>query len=57
VIALVNFFGMLGAELHEPIVQTYWSWMPVGDLQVDAALQLDQLSILMTLIITGRGLR
>jgi NADH-quinone oxidoreductase subunit L len=55
VIALVNYFRMIGADLHDPIVQTYWSWMPVGDLQVDAALQLDQLSMLMTLIITGVG--
>jgi NADH-quinone oxidoreductase subunit L len=54
-LALINFFGMLGAELHEPIVRTYWSWMPVGDLQVDAALHLDSLSMLMTLIITGVG--
>jgi NADH-quinone oxidoreductase subunit L len=54
-IAAWNYFRMLGADLHGPIVQTYWSWMPVGDLQVDAALQLDQLSILMTLIITGVG--
>jgi NADH-quinone oxidoreductase subunit L len=54
-IALLNFFGMLGAELHEPVVRTYWSWMPVGELQVDAALQLDQLSMLMTLIVTGVG--
>jgi NADH-quinone oxidoreductase subunit L len=36
-------------------VQRYFSWMPVGDFQVDAALQLDQLSMLMTLIITGVG--
>ncbi len=56
IIALVNFFGMLGVELHEPVIETYWSWMPVGDLQIDAAFQLDQLSILMTLIITGVGL-
>jgi NADH-quinone oxidoreductase subunit L len=55
VIALVNFFGMLGAELHEPIIQHYWQWMPVGSLQVAAAFQLDQLSMLMTLIITGVG--
>jgi NADH-quinone oxidoreductase subunit L len=55
IIALINFFGMRGAEVQEPIVRSYWSWMPVGDLQVDAALQLDQLSILMTLIITGVG--
>ena len=55
VLALINFFGMLGADLHDPIVRTYWSWMPVGELQVDAALQLDQLSMLMTLIVTGVG--
>ena len=54
-IALVNFFGMLGADLHDPIVRTYWSWMPVGELEVDAALQLDQLSLLMTLVVTGVG--
>jgi NADH-quinone oxidoreductase subunit L len=52
-VALINFVGMLGADLHDPIVKTYWSWMPIGDLQVDAALQLDQLSMLMTLIVTG----
>ncbi|MBW3554999.1 MAG: NADH-quinone oxidoreductase subunit L, partial [Gemmatimonadetes bacterium] len=54
-LALINFFGMLGADLHDPIVRSYWSWMPVGELQVDAALQLDQLSMLMTLIVTGVG--
>jgi NADH-quinone oxidoreductase subunit L len=54
-LALVNFVGLLGAELHEPVVETFWSWIPVGELQVDAALQLDPLSILMTLIITGVG--
>ncbi|MGH7463414.1 MAG: NADH-quinone oxidoreductase subunit L, partial [Longimicrobiales bacterium] len=54
-VAVVNFLGMRGAELHEPIVQQYWSWMPVGNLQVGAAFQLDQLSMLMTLIVTGVG--
>ncbi|HET9441124.1 MAG TPA: NADH-quinone oxidoreductase subunit L [Longimicrobiales bacterium] len=54
-IALVNLFRMLGADLHEPVVEHYWSWLPVGNLQVAAALQLDQLSMLMTLIITGVG--
>jgi NADH-quinone oxidoreductase subunit L len=29
--------------------------MPVGDLQIDAAFQLDQLSMLMVLIVTGVG--
>ncbi|HWV58752.1 MAG TPA: NADH-quinone oxidoreductase subunit L [Longimicrobiales bacterium] len=55
VIALVNFAGMFGAHLEAPVVRSYWSWLPVGDLQIDAALQLDQLSILMTMIITGVG--
>ncbi|HSJ10619.1 MAG TPA: NADH-quinone oxidoreductase subunit L [Longimicrobiales bacterium] len=55
-IALVNFIGMLGADLHGPIVETYFQWMPVGSLQVDAAFHLDQLSMLMTMIITGVGL-
>jgi NADH-quinone oxidoreductase subunit L len=55
VIALVNFIGMLGAELHEPIVESYWQWMPVGSLRLDAAFQLDQLSMLVTLIVTGVG--
>jgi NADH-quinone oxidoreductase subunit L len=54
-LALVNFFGMLGADLHGPIVETYFQWMPVGSLQIDAAFQLDQLSMLMVLIITGVG--
>ncbi|MGH7444084.1 MAG: NADH-quinone oxidoreductase subunit L [Longimicrobiales bacterium] len=55
VIAIVNFVGLLGADLHEPIVEHYFQWMPVGSLRIDAALQLDQLSMLMTLIITGVG--
>jgi NADH-quinone oxidoreductase subunit L len=55
VLALVNFARMLGADLHEPVVATYWQWMPTGSLSIDAAFQLDQLSILMTLIITGVG--
>jgi NADH-quinone oxidoreductase subunit L len=38
-----------------PLVIRYWSWLPVGDLQVDMALQLDQLSSVMILIVTGVG--
>jgi NADH-quinone oxidoreductase subunit L len=39
----------------EPLVFRYWSWLPVGDLQVDVALQLDRLSAVMILIVTGVG--
>src|SRR3954467_5567391 len=50
------FFAMRGVgEMHSPFIQHYFSWIPVGDLHIDAAFQLDQLSIVMTLIITGVG--
>jgi NADH-quinone oxidoreductase subunit L len=55
-IALVNFVRMLGADLHDPVIETYWQWMPVGSLAIDAAFQLDQLSMLMTMIVTGVSL-
>ena len=43
------------ARLHPtaPLVFHYWPWMPVGGLQVDYALQLDPLSSVMLLIVTG----
>jgi len=50
------FVAMRGAgEITAPFVQRYFSWMPVGDLHIDAALQLDQLSMMMTLVVTGVG--
>jgi NADH-quinone oxidoreductase subunit L len=55
-LALAIFMAMRGVgEMHAPFIQRYFSWMPVGDLQIDAAFQLDQLSMLMVLIITGVG--
>src|SRR3989454_10802864 len=36
-----------------PLVFPYWEWMPVGDLHVTVALQLDQLSAVMLLVVTG----
>ena len=55
-LAVAIFLAMRGAgEMHAPFVQRYFSWMPVGDLQIDAAFQLDQLSMVMVLIITGVG--
>ena len=54
-LTLVNFVGMLGAELHEPVIRSYWTWISTGDLDVAAAIQLDQLSMIMMMIITGVG--
>ena len=40
---------------HQPIVVNLWRWLPVGALQIDMALQVDQLSTVMLLIVTGVG--
>jgi NADH-quinone oxidoreductase subunit L len=36
-------------------IVTLWSWLPVGDLKVAFAFQLDQLSMVMLLVVTGVG--
>jgi NADH-quinone oxidoreductase subunit L len=55
-LALSIFGAMATVEhLEEPFVQRYFEWMPVGDLRIDAAFQLDQLSMIMVLVITGVG--
>jgi NADH-quinone oxidoreductase subunit L len=52
-VAVLNWLSMRGAGEFDVIPG--WSWMPAGELQVDFALLLDPLSMLMTLIITGVG--
>ena len=54
-VAWMIFSQMRSVEMEGPFVQRYFSWMPVGALQIDAALQLDQLSMVMVLVITGVG--
>jgi len=55
-LAVGLFVTMRGADtLVDPFIRSYGSWMPVGALRIDWALQLDQLSMLMTLVITGVG--
>ncbi|CAG7604684.1 NADH-quinone oxidoreductase subunit L [Rhodococcus opacus] len=50
------FVDMLGRDAAERVVhQTLFSWVPVGELQVDFGLQLDQLSVCFVLLITGVG--
>ena len=55
VVALANFIAMAGADSHAPVVVSYWSWIVTGSLEIGAALQLDPLSMIMTLIVTGVG--
>ena len=54
-LALGIWQAMAVAHPDTPFIQSYFSWMPAGDLQIDAAFQLDQLSMVMILVITGVG--
>jgi NADH-quinone oxidoreductase subunit L len=56
VTAVTAFFGLMGrpAEERTFLVKIY-SWMSTGSFSVDIAYQIDQLSILFALIITGIG--
>ena len=55
VLAVAIWLAMASTHPDAPFIQNYWAWMPVGDLQVNFAFQLDQLSMMMVLIITGVG--
>ena len=50
----VGVFAALLGEEHGHTV-TLFSWITVGDFQIEAALLVDQLSALMTLVVTGVG--
>jgi NADH-quinone oxidoreductase subunit L len=55
-VAAAIFLAMLGAsEVHAPFVQRYFTWMVAGDFVVDAAFQVDRLSMVMALVVTGVG--
>ncbi len=54
-LALGIWQAMAVAHPDTPFIQSYFSWMPAGDLQINAAFQLDQLSMVMILVITGVG--
>ncbi len=56
VAGLIMFVGMLGRGADDRAAhQILFSWIPVGQLQVDFGLQLDQLSMCFVLLITGVG--
>jgi NADH-quinone oxidoreductase subunit L len=53
-LSIVAFLEVRGAD--EPVVVELWRWFSVGDFQVPISLQLDQLSAVMLLVVTGIGL-
>jgi NADH-quinone oxidoreductase subunit L len=54
-ITLLAFFEFRPMERSAPHIVSLFSWIHVGDFQADFAYQIDQLSLYMTLIITGIG--
>ncbi|MFI5231654.1 MAG: NADH-quinone oxidoreductase subunit L, partial [Gemmatimonadales bacterium] len=54
-LAVAIFAAMRSVDMAQPFVDTLFRWMPVSDMQVDVAMQLDPLSMVMVLIITGIG--
>src|SRR5882672_8110237 len=55
VVALGVVGGVAASPPTQPYVLTYWSWIAAGTLKIDVALQVDQLSSVMLLVITGVG--
>jgi NADH-quinone oxidoreductase subunit L len=53
VMALLVVRAVASAGMEHPWVVTFWSWMPVGRLHIDFALQVDQLSAVMMMVVTG----
>lgn len=53
-LVLLYLFFQFSAE-SAPLYVTLFQWMNVGSLQVDAAYRIDQLSLTMSLVVTGVG--
>lgn len=54
-VAVVAVFGLVGNQAGAPFVLRMWEWIHVGGLHIDVALQVDQLSAVMMLVVTGVG--
>jgi NADH-quinone oxidoreductase subunit L len=54
-VSVAVFLELWAVKPEHPYVLTLWSWLPVDTLQVGFALQVDQLSAVMMLIVTGVG--
>jgi NADH-quinone oxidoreductase subunit L len=54
-VAVAIFFALAGSHAETPYVKDFFPWMVTGGLTVNAGLQVDQLSMVMTLVVTGVG--
>ncbi|NNG17153.1 MAG: NADH-quinone oxidoreductase subunit L, partial [Gemmatimonadales bacterium] len=54
-VSVAVFLELWSVKPEHPYVLNLWAWLPVDTLQVDLAFQVDQLSAVMMLIVTGVG--
>jgi NADH-quinone oxidoreductase subunit L len=54
-VAVATALSFAGAHAHEPVVVPLWTWIPIADVDVWLAFQVDQLSLVMLLVVTGVG--
>jgi NADH-quinone oxidoreductase subunit L len=54
-VVVAAFLEALRSPLEAAVIVPLWSWLPVGALQIDLAFQVDQLSLVMLLVVTGVG--
>jgi NADH-quinone oxidoreductase subunit L len=54
-VSLAGFLELWFQPPHQPVIISLWRWLPVESLQLDLAFQVDQLSAVMLLVITGVG--
>ncbi len=47
--------GLASSGAHQPMVLTYWSWMRAGELALNLGFQVDRLSVVILLVVTGVG--
>ncbi len=55
VLSFLIFLEMLLNPSEEPVIVSLFPWISTGDFHIDIAYQVDQLSILFSLIVTGVG--
>jgi NADH-quinone oxidoreductase subunit L len=54
-VAMGVFLELRGLPETEPVIVSLWPWLHVADLRIDLALQVDQLSATLLLVVTGVG--
>lgn len=55
IFSFIIFISLLGQPLEHPVIVPVYNWIQAGDFSVNISYQVDQLSILFSLIVTGVG--